>query len=182
MDLRPDIWKRLDSFNRPLDEDTDVDLLTTLNRLGLLNEDRRLEFVEEVRAAAVEEADDSFLDDDGIANTLTESERDGILADVETEVLGKLSDHVERLRGIWDRDYEPNSYFETLRESVNRFAEALGTRIDLDLIKASTESCIRSAVWLMEDYYVPDPKSAAPAQQSAAKADSLDELFRDVDE
>lgn len=182
IDLRPDIWKRLDSFSRPLDEDTDVDLLTTLNGLGLLSEDRRLKFVEEVRAAAVEDADDSFLDDEGIANTLTTSERDSILADVETEVLGKLSDHVDRLRETWDRDYEPNNYFDTLRESVNRFAEALGARVDLNLIKRSTESHIQSAVWLMEDNYVPDSKSATPAQQSAAMADSLDELFRDVDE
>jgi len=182
IDLRPDIWKRLDNFSRPLDEDMNVDLLTTLCKFGLLDEDRRLEFVEEVRAAAVEDADDSFLSDEGIANTLTISERESILADVETEVLGKLSEHVHRLRGEWDRDYEPDSYFDPLRESVNRFAGAMGGRVDPKLIKNATESHIRSAVWSMEDDYVPDSKSTAPVQQSAAKADSLDELFRDVDE
>jgi hypothetical protein len=182
MGLRPDIWNRLHVLSRPLDEDVDVDLLTTLNKFGLLSEERRLAFVEEVRAAAIDDADDSFLEDEGIANTLTSDERSSILDDVETEVLGKLYDHVQRLRRNWDRDYEPDSYFEALRESVNRFAEALSGRVDPALVKSSTESHIRSAVSLMNDDYTPESEKTTPTQQSAAKADSLDELFRDVDQ
>ena len=182
MDLRPDIWNRLNTLSRPLDEDLDVDLLTTLHKFGLLREDRRLAFVEEVRSAAVDEADDSFLENEGIANTLTPDERSSILDDVETQVIGKLYDHVQRLRRDWDRDYEPDSYFETLRESVYRFAQALSGRVDPELVKSSTETHIRSAVSRMNDDYTPESEKSTPTQQSAAQADSLDELFRDVDE
>jgi hypothetical protein len=38
MEVRPDIWKRLDFLSRPLKEDLDVYLLTTLHRFGLLDE------------------------------------------------------------------------------------------------------------------------------------------------
>jgi hypothetical protein len=41
---------------------------------------------------------------------------------------------------------------------------------------------IRSAIWEMTDDYVRDTSISTPTQQSAAKADSLDQLFRDVDE
>jgi hypothetical protein len=182
LELRPDIWKRLDVLNRPLKEDMDVDLLGTLHRHGLLSEDRRKSFVEVVRAAAVEEADDSFLDDSGIANVLTLDERDSILSEVEKEVLGNLDNYVGRLRRLWDHDYDPDDYFDSLRASIRRFADALEDRIDIEFIMQSAELYISSAVRLMQNDYVPDPESAAPTQQSAAKADSLDELFRDVDE
>ncbi len=182
MDLRPDMWKRLNAFCRPLKEDTDVDLLTTLHQQGLLLEEYRLKFVNTVHAAAIEDADDSFLESEEIAAVLTDAERASILHDIETEVLGQIERHVERLRREWDRDYDPNDYFDSLRSSVRCFAQALANRVQPDAIMESAEAQIRSAIWLMEDDYTPPSSGAAPTQQSAAKADSLDELFRDVDE
>lgn len=61
MVLRPDIWKRLDTFYLPLKDDIDVDLVAALYSQGLLPEKRRLAFVSRVRVAAIEDADDSFL-------------------------------------------------------------------------------------------------------------------------
>jgi hypothetical protein len=180
--LRPDIWKRLDVLNRPLKDDMDVDLIATLHKHGLLSEDRRQVFVEEVRAAAVEDADDSFLADAGIAGILTLDERESILTDVENEVLSRLDEYVGKLQREWDHDYQPDDYFDTFLNSIRRFTEALGDRVDSDLIMISAGFYIRNAVSQMEADYVPDPESSAPTQQSAAKADSLDELFRDVDE
>jgi hypothetical protein len=182
IELRPDMWKRLDVFSRPLKDDMDVDLLTTLHEFGLLPEERRRAFVEEVHAAAIEEVDDSFLENEKIGKVLTNEEKNSILSDVETEVFEKLDNHVERLREEWESDYEPNSYFDTLRTSVNRFAGALLGKVDPTLIKQSAEAHIQNAVWHMEDNYSPERERVAPTQQSAAKADSLDELFRDVDE
>jgi hypothetical protein len=54
--------------------------------------------------------------------------------------------------------------------------------VDADAIRKLSERYIREAVREMNDDYVPDEPSTAPIQQSAAKSDSLDELFRDVDE
>jgi hypothetical protein len=182
MGLRPDLWKRLEFLSRPLKDDLNVDLLTTLHEQGILSKKRRLAFVEEVRAAAVEDADDSFLEYEPIARVLTDGERESILDDVETEVLGHLDQHVQRLRSSWDHDYEPSDYFDPLRASVRHFAEALAGRVNAEVVRQSAEKYISGAVWDMSDLYVPNSASPVPVQQSAAKVDSLDELFRDLDE
>lgn len=183
MALRPDLWARLDYFSRPLGDDLDADLLATLNQQGLLPEERRLAFVEEVRSAAVEDVDASFLENDGIAGTLTKAEQLSILEDVNAEVLGKLDEHVYRVRENWDRDYDPEEHFDKFRSSVKIFAEALSADVEPTVITHSVERLIESAVHKMRERYAPTSSSSAtPTQQSAAKADSLDDIFRDVDE
>jgi len=184
MALRPDIWKRLDVLNRPLKDDIDVDLLIALDRHGLLPIERRLKFIDEIRAAVIEDADDSFLDNEGISALLTAAERESILDDVEKEVLGQLTSHIGRVRRDWDdnRDYSPEDFFEPLRSSVQTFAQALSGRVDADAIKTLAEAEIHNAVLQMEGDYEKPSSSSPPTQQSAAKAGSLDELFRDVDE
>ena len=153
MKLRPDLWDRLSYLTRPLKDDLDVDLLTTLHQFGLLKPKRRVAFVKQVRAAAIEEADDSFLENDAIASVLTEKERNLILADVATEVLDRVGNHVDRLRRSWESDYDPNDYFDSFRTSIRRFADAMHDRVDFELLRRSTESHIRSAVEKMEDDY-----------------------------
>lgn len=182
VDMRPDLWKRLEGFTRPLKDDVDVDLLTALHRQGLLPEVYRQKFVEEVHAAAIEDADASFLENEEIGEVLSVAERSAILDDVETRVLGDLEEHVTHVRRNWDRDYDPESQFETLRASIEIFGKALDERIDYGAVMKSADTRIRYAIRMMEAEYQPSPSSEAPLQQSAAKADSLDELFRDVDE
>jgi hypothetical protein len=182
MEGHPELWKRMDYFNRPLKDDIDVDLLATLHRQGLLPETYRLRFVEEVHAAAVEDADDSFLAREEIAAVLTDIERNEILNDVEREVLGRIGFHVDRLRRDWDHDYDPEDHFGNFRSAVNHFVEALRGRIDVVTVKASLNTRIQQALWDMTTEYDPPPATPVPRQQSAAKEDSLDELFRDIDE
>ena len=182
MVLRPDLWKRLDTISRPLKDDLNVDLLCALNEQGLLPEENRLSFVQEVRTATIEDADDSFLDYDPIARLLTDAERENLLDEVEMEVLLNLPRHINRLRKEWDNDYDPDDYFDTLRDSVRHFTEALAGRIDAEKVESLSEKYIQDAVCDMQEEYTPTPSSPVPVQQSAAKADSLDELFRDVDE
>jgi hypothetical protein len=179
--LRPDLWDLLEvHLFRPLKDDSDVRLLTALHKFGLIDEQRRRRFVEEVRAAAVEEADASFLENEDIASVLTDAERESILEDVDAEVLDCLDAHIERLRRNWDHDYEPNEHFNEFRNSIHRFAEALEDHVDY--LDESIEWRIRPVVQMMEEYYVPNSITEEPAQQSPAKTDSLDGLFRDVDE
>ena len=87
--LRPDIWKRLDSFYSPLKDDMDVDLISALHSQGLLPEERRVAFVSTARMAANENADDSFLACEKISAMLTDSERAGILDEVETRACSR---------------------------------------------------------------------------------------------
>jgi Novel STAND NTPase 3 len=119
---------------------------------------------------------------EGIANVLRDEERDSILEEVATEVLGRIGSHVDRLRRNWESDYDPDEYFDSFRTSLRRFTDALSDRVDSQSVEISAETHIRSAVRQMEEDYVPDTHTVTPTQQSAAKADSLDELFRDVDE
>jgi hypothetical protein len=180
--LRPDIWEQLDILSRPLKDDGDVDLLITLHQQQLLPEKRRLAFVEEVRAAAVEDADDSFLQSEGIRKVLTDVERESILDDVEVEVLGHMQQHIKRVQNEWQGDYDPHDHFDTLSASIRNFAEALSDRVSADEIRQSAEKYIGTAVRRMEADYLPAPSTVAPTQQSVAQSDSLDQLFRDVDE
>jgi hypothetical protein len=124
----------------------------------------------------------AFFEDYGIASTLTSEETASILDDVEREVLNSIPKHVERLRGSWEHDYDPDDYFDALRSSIGRFVDALGSRVDGGRLSESLASHVRTAVRVMEEEYVSSSSTTAPAQQSAAKSDSLSELFRDVDQ
>lgn len=180
--LRPDIWKRLDSFYSPLKDDIDVDLIAALHSQGLLSEEQRIAFVGTVRTAANENADDSFLASEKISAMLTNSERDEILNEVESSVLGQIEQHVQRVQQQWDNDYNPNDHFDELKSSVHLIAKALSSRVDVESILATTDKEIRCAVLELENDYEPPTSSPLPLQQSAAKSSSLVDLFRDVDE
>jgi len=103
------------------------------------------------------------------------------LADVKEHVLGDLDRHVERVRKLWDRDYNPDDHFAQFKSSVEIFAKAISSEDEIFAIRNRVNTSIRSAVWSMESEYVPNDTTATPTQQSVAKADSLEELFRDVD-
>jgi hypothetical protein len=182
LERRPDIWKRLNTLTRPLKDDTDTELLSTLHSQNLLPESIRLAFVEEVRIAAVEDSDSSFLDDPGIAAVLTKSEQATILNEVESLVLRRIDDHVARLRESWDREYEPDDYFDDFRASLRSFSSALADRVSPDEVRKVAEQRIRDAVYEMRVDYEPPSSTSTPSPQSPAKSDSLGDLFRDVDE
>ena len=67
----------------------DVDLISALHSQGLLPEERRVAFVSTARMAANENADDSFLACEKISAMLTDSERAGILDEVETRACSR---------------------------------------------------------------------------------------------
>ena len=180
--LRPDIWKRLDYFRRPLKDDSDVDLLTKLHRQNLLSETKRLEFVAEVRAATCLEADDSILLSEEIAAVLTESEREIIINEAKKEVLEQPQRHIDRLRENWDGSYDPNDYFDELKSSFRSFAKILSTHSDVDALLKTAEKQISYTITDMEDTYDPPGTVDTPIQQSEAHSDSLEELFRDIDD
>ena len=61
---RPDILQRLQHFYPPIKDDLDASLVATLHEQGLLlPEEFRLNFVRDLRSAAVDDADASFLVD-----------------------------------------------------------------------------------------------------------------------
>lgn len=179
---RPDILDRLSRFFTPIREDTDAQLAATLHSQGLLPDEIRSTFVDYVRRGVVEDADSSFLDDDDIRNVLAEEEFDELLLLAETEVLGNVSRHVDRLRDQWVGDSSPDDYFEHLEGALNSFADALSDKIDKDEILISAHSDISYAVSGMNEEYEPSSSTSAPTSSSTPQSTPLTNLFRDVDE
>lgn len=182
LELRPDIWKRLDYFSSPLKDDSDVDLLTALYRQGLLPESIRLKFVNALQEYVIDEADASFLQYKEIGDVLTQEERTHILYEIEIKVLPQPEKFVDRLREEWKSDYDPNDYFDELNSSLGLMVEALQDNINSEVFLKKIKLEINTAISMIEnDYLTPEP-IAPPIQQSAAQTGSLEELFRDVDE
>lgn len=179
---RPAILNRLRSFCSPIKEDTDASLLATLHRQGLLPEEIRLNFVEALRTAAVEEADPSFLDDSSLEAVLTDSEKSELLAAVESELLPKVAEHVTRLRRDWDKNSDPEEYFEQFGASIKCFVDAIDLGDDKGAILENVSREVSAAVAMMNDDFEPSPSTSAPTSSSPTRITALSNLFRDVDE
>jgi hypothetical protein len=149
-----------------------------------LPEEIRLNFVEEVRVAAIEQADASFLDEDysTLVTVLTADERESILDDVEREVLAKVSYHVDRLRDDWSKDTAPDDYFDQFESSIKLFANALSSKSDHSNTIRRVRSDISYAVSRMNSDYEPSTPTSAPTSSSTPQSTPLSNLFRDVDE
>lgn len=182
LELRPDIWKNIDFFVHPLRDDPDTTLLTTLYEQDLLPEQRRLAFVDQVRRSVTEDADSSFLDDPGIANLLTDDEQDELLALAETEVIGRLDEHIDHVRDSWDSEYDPEDHFQYFRDAITTFSRHLSNKIDSNKVERVASAGIAAAIERMMEAYEPSSSTISEAPIGAHKLDSLEELFRDVDE
>lgn len=179
---RADILDQLSNFFVPISGDSDAQLVATLYAQGLLPEEIRSEFVNHIRRGVVEEADSSFLDDDDIQNILTKNERDELLELAETEVLGNVTHHVDRLREEWDSDFSPEDYFEQLRCAFVSFATACSGKIDVEKVVKVAETEISYAISSMNEDYEPISSTSAPTALSTPQNTSLINLFRDIDE
>lgn len=182
LSLRPDLLQRLRGFSIPIKDDTDASLLATLHEQGLLPNDIRLNFVEEVGEAAVNFADASFLDDSSLAEVLTDEEKDGILDQVETQVLSKVDRHVARVRKDWSKDSPPDEHFEEFEKSLGHFVAALASRRDYSTVLANARNHISYAIGQMSEDYEPSSATSAPTSSSTPQSAPLASLFRDVDE
>ena len=182
VEMRSDIWNRFKWFSRPLKEDSDVELLAKLHSFRLLPEDHRVSFVNDVRAAAIDEADSSFLDNAEIKSVLLDEEVSDILEEVRLNFSDKISAHIDRVKKEWDGYGDPSDHFENLRESLKSFCMALGDSIDNAKISMSIKELVDSAVDEMIESHQMDSEHEMPSPQTPTKSDSLEEIFRDVND
>jgi hypothetical protein len=182
LEKRPDILDRLKRFLVPLKDDIDASLLARLHEQELLPEEIRLNFVEELRRAAVEEADASFLDDGALEAILTQQEKNSILDDVESKVLPQIDQHVGRVRNEWKKEYPPEDHFEGFVKAINLFVGALADKMDHQAALRSTRDKVSLAVSEMSEDYEPSSPTASPTASSTPRSAPLVNLFRDVDE
>ena len=182
LNRHPEILRGMKNFSSPIKDDLDASFLATLHSQGLLRDELRLNFVEALRRAAIEEADASFLDDPSLGAVLTSDERQSILEAVDAELMPHLSGIVSKIRGEWDSDYPPDNHFDYFERSIKLFSEALADRTDHSqtLAKAATE--IRSAISSMNEKFEPPSSTSAPTASSTPSPAGLFNIFRDIDE
>jgi hypothetical protein len=106
-----------------------IDVLNTLNAVGLLPEETRLAYVATVRELAVRTPDAGFLDRETVS-FLTGLEVQEILEDVRTKLLPVLSNEVDNWSDNYDPTESPSDYFRSLKSALNAFADALDGDID----------------------------------------------------
>lgn len=179
---RPDLRSRIEYYSTPLKDDIDVDFAIALKRHGLLTEDEREKFVDAVRNSAVNSADDSFIEVPEIGAMLTGQEHSDILKEVREDWMSNIPEYIDRLCDDWDKQYEPDDYFDTFRSAVKNFANAMPAAVDTAAVTETLKNSIKLAVWRMQDDYEEPPSVDTPVQQSKSKSDSLEDLFRDVSE
>lgn len=179
---RPDLYDGMKQFLSPISDDSDASLLARLHELGVLPEFIRMTFVDAVRRLAVDDADASFLEDEDLRRVLTKEEIDSILLDVESGVLGRVSEHIKRLRDAWDSDYAPDFYFDTFQSAVKTFAKAVSWRADYAAVVKEASTKIRHVVQELEEEYEKPETVSAPASIKEESHSPLAHIFRDVDE
>jgi hypothetical protein len=178
---RPDLLDSLQRFATPIAQDPDTSLLVRLHEYGILPPELKKGFVEAVKNAAIEEADPSFLDDDGVASVLTDQDKQEILEGVGQLLLPNIDDHIRRVRSQWDSDYPPDDHFDELRSAIATLANASYGVEGADGFLASTERHISNAIYDMQLEYTHPPSEASPIKGGATIASPLIGLFRDVD-
>jgi hypothetical protein len=182
LSLRPDLLNRLRSFSTPIKDDIDASLIATLFEQGLLSEELRENFFFEVKRAATEEADASFLEEAGLRAILTKEEIDIVLDDVETCVIPKIDEFVDRLRGDWDPEYPPDDHFDNFVKSMELFTEALSVRRDFEATRNSVYGAVHSAISYMNQNWEPPSSTSSPTSSSTPSSTNLANIFRDIDE
>jgi hypothetical protein len=180
LDSRPDLRNRIDYISTPISDDVDSDFVLALYRHNLLTEEERLKYVEIVRRAAVDEADDSFIEITEIGAVLTPTEYHDILLEVRDSWLTDVGTFVDRLGRNWDTQYAPDDYFDRFKNAAKNFTNALSAEIDASAVQHVVDTTIRTAIIKLQSSYEEPPATPAPRQQSKSKKDSLEELFRDV--
>lgn len=182
IEMCPDILQGLNHFMRPIKDDSDATFLATLHAQKLLSEALRLNFVEAVRTAAVEEADSSFLEDPELGSVLTPEEHRSILRAVEEQLMPNLSDVIGTLKAQWTPDYPPDEHFDQFQASVKLFSKHLSKERDHSTTIAQVSSQIREAVTQMQERFQPPSPTSAPTSSSTPAPTGLSSVFRDVDE
>jgi len=154
--------------------------LAQLHRFDLLPEKIRLNFVSQVRNAAIGNADASFLIDDDLRAVLTEAEIADIMDDVDSYVLAEIPVHVDRIRKEWTKEYAPVDHFDTFTKAIGAFAAASGY-VEAAFV-SQARKIIRSAVESMEDDWEKPKEHTAPKSATTHLETSMGGIFSDVDE
>ncbi|MBL8642111.1 MAG: hypothetical protein JNL76_08370 [Alphaproteobacteria bacterium] len=184
--LRSDIIPQSWSFFRPLSDDLDTLLFSRLHAFGMIDEITRKEFVEEVYKSLRDYADKSGLDDSSIQSVLTPSEKSQ-LRQLAFDAMKDFRKYVREAESNWESEYDPDDHFSVLRETLDVFVSSLNedgsvNREEVHKLERQASSFIDDAVSDLSNSYSPPAPHDTTTPQELSVADSIDDLFRDIDE
>jgi len=179
---RPDLLEFLQGYGAPFAEDANANFFTQLYRFGLVSEEKRLEFVEELKWAVENEADPSFTSDEDMRSVLTSEEYDELCQIAKESVIGDVLAHVARVRRAWDTDYDPEEHFHSLLSAL----ESLGALVLQDdermQLRRKAAEAVENAIEDMRERYSPRGEVDAPSEAATHTVSEMESIFRDVDE
>lgn len=118
LDRDPDRLDRLAEPGLMLEADPDNELVARLNEFGLFPEEMRRGFAAELIEYCVTGVDPAVLWNERLASILSTSERDTLLEQVRSVLLGNLKRLISNCTEHWSRDRSPESEVEPLRSLV----------------------------------------------------------------
>lgn len=120
------------------------------NRLGLLNDDLRLEAADRLESAAQDALDASFFEDDDMLGLLSPLRLVSMGMRLRTTVLPSLEDRIEEITADADLDEEPDSHFRKLLDVLDR-VEAFGVDTDATALIDEARDQIKRSVEAIEE-------------------------------
>ena len=111
-------------YGSHINVDSRARFLARLFELGLLGEEQRSQFVARVRNLSVETPDATFLSDARIKALFKEDEIAMILSVVQTELVPRLEEVVDAEVDNYDASYDPEWYFDSLKETLETYRDA----------------------------------------------------------
>jgi energy-coupling factor transporter ATP-binding protein EcfA2 len=161
---------------------SDVDVIVRLVEFGLLSSAARGEYVRQIRELAVETPDSDFLREN-IQPLFAPGERDEIVNHVRTELLPKLSSHVDAWRDNHDREEDPDSYFSPLVSALRDY-RAVFSDLDHEVqhIDAALAEIEETLEQLRSDMpREPDLEDIYGDRMTGTSSDDSRSIFDDVD-
>jgi hypothetical protein len=180
----------LDRISKPLSYfnvfSPKVFLLTKLYEYGLLPEDHRKRFVATISDLAVEIPDASFLKYGRIRSLFTTDEIESTILRVKEELLPSLSDYIHDWRWNYNKEDDPENYFEPFIESLSILSNELSNdEKSINMINEALNEINNEIEYLKNEfheeyYYGYDNLSSESKLSTAMQAERS--IFDDVDE
>jgi hypothetical protein len=179
--LRPDLLEKQIVFYFRVSDDSDSDFFAKMHEFGLLSEGKREIFAKELAEAVLERADSSVLQHGYLRAILTASELSAVLSAIESEVLDRLDEHVDRVRSEWSPSNHPEDHFDELEEAIRDLAHEVVPSREFEIM-SELKSQISSAIESMMEDYTGSEEGDAPVGKAVASDSTSASIFRDVDD
>lgn len=162
--------------------DPQARFLARLCELELLDEEQRSKFVSRACKLAIDIPDATFLGDSRIRAVFKEEEIDMILSVVENDLTPRLEDVVDAEIDNYDTSYDPEWYFDSLKETLETFRDAFEAPTSQRF-----DTAIERVVELIQEYSVDSSDRQTTDDDigsflSSGEDEQERSIFDDVDE